>query len=344
MAGSDFFVALTECHMMGDISDYAYYPGFRRWWQSVNGVVGVWSGRKIGEGVMPAPRASELIKYMDEAGVDVAFALREGMDDVSGHAGPFSTNAFIIKEISPYPERMYLECNVGPILRRGVKHAMWELEYLVKNHDARLCKVYAPEDGPLNDPRMWPFYEKATELGIPLTIHLGMAYVLPQPTKYTLPLLLDDVLLDFPDLKVIAYHMGWPYHEELFGLAAKHPNLYVSLSGIGGWFARAPYKGYHLIGEALEWVGADKIVMGLDLPFNDMKRVVDYIRTFDIPAELQEQWGYPAITDEMRAKMLGLNLARLAKLDPVKRVGAATRAATADGSHAQPGRARGGTH
>lgn len=329
-AEQDFFVALTECHMMGDISELAYYPGFQRWWRSVNGVVGVWSGRKIGEGDMPHPNAASLIKYMDEGGVDIAFALREGMDDVSGHTAPFSTNSYIIKQIKPYKDRMYLECNVGPIMRRGVKNAIWELEYLVKNHGAKLCKVYAPEDGPLNDPQMWPFYEKACELDIPLTIHMGMAYVVPQPTKYTLPILLDDVMLAFPDLKVIAYHMAWPYHEELFGLAGKHANLYISLSGINGWFARAPYKGYHLIGEALEWAGADKIVMGLDLPFSDIRRVVDYMRTFDIPQELQERYGYPAITDEIRAKMLGLNLARLTKIEPTKRVGPLAGAA-ADG-------------
>ena len=36
--------------------------------------------------------------------------------------------------------------------------------------------------------------------------------------------------------------------------------------------------------------------------------------------ELQEKWGYPAITDDTRAKILGLNLAKLAKIEPVKRV------------------------
>jgi predicted TIM-barrel fold metal-dependent hydrolase len=231
---------------------------------------------------------------MDEADVDVTFALREPMMDVTGGVGPMSTNGFIMKQIEPYPDRMYLECNVGPILRRGVKHAIWELEYLVTQRGAKLCKVYLPEDsGPLNDPQMWPFYEKAQELGVPLTIHTGMSYVVPQPSKYTLPILLDDILLDFPDLKIIAYHMGWPYHEELFGLAGKHKNLYISVSGIIGWFARAPHKGYHLIGEALEWAGPDKIVMGLDQPFNDLKRCVDYMRNFQIPEELRENYGYP---------------------------------------------------
>jgi hypothetical protein len=226
----------------------------------------------------------------------------------------------MLKEIEPYPERMYLEANVGPILRRGVEHAIWELDFLVKERNAKLCKVYAPEDGPLNDKRLWPFYEKACELDIALTMHTGMSYVVPQPSKFSLPSLLDDVCLDFPDLKIIAYHMGWPYSEELIGLAGKHQNLYLSLSGIIGWLARSPYRGYHLIGEALQWVGGDKIVMGLDLPFDDTKRVVDYIKNLQMPEELQEKWGYPVITDEIRANILGLTLAKLAKIEPTKRI------------------------
>jgi predicted TIM-barrel fold metal-dependent hydrolase len=323
VASRDYFVALSECHFMNEASmaEMSYYPNFQRWWQSVDGVMRAWAGRNLAEGGdMPAPRASELIKYMDSSGVDVAFGLRESMMDVSGYATCMSTNGFILQEIEPYPDRMYLECNVGPIIRRGVEHAIWELEFLVNEHNARLCKVYAPEDAPLNDKRMWPFYEKACELDIPLTIHTGVSYVVPQPNKYTLPILLDDVLLDFPDLKVIAYHMGWPYHEELMGLAGKHINLYLSLSGVIGWFARAPYRGYHMIGEALQWVAPDKIVMGLDLPFDDMRGAVDYIRNLEMPEELQVNWGYPAITDEIRANILGLTLARLAKIEPTKRV------------------------
>ena len=323
MSKNDHFVALSECHFMNpeSMEEMSYYPNFERWWRSVDGVMRAWADRALdGGGDMPEPRASALIKYMDEAGVDVCFALRESMMDISGYTTCMSTNAFMLKEIEPYTERMYLEANVGPILRRGVEHAIWELEYLVKERNAKLCKVYAPEDGPLNDKRLWPFYEKACELDIALTVHTGMSYVVPQPSKYTLPSLLDDVCLDFPDLKIIAYHMGWPYSEELIGLAGKHTNLYLSLSGIIGWLARAPYRGYHMIGEALQWVGGEKIVMGLDLPFDDTKRAIDYIRNLQMPEELQEKWGYPPITDEIRANILGLTLAKLAKIEPTKRI------------------------
>ncbi len=327
MADRNHFVALTECHFLNEASleEMQHFPNFARFWGSVNNIMRAWANRDLGQGGhMPRPIAAELIRYMDEAGVDVAFALREPGVVVSNHEGCMSTNAFIMKQIEPYPERFYLECNVGPVLRRGVKNAVWELEFLVKEKNAKLCKIYAPEDdGPLNDPRMWPFYEKACELDIPVTIHTGTAYLPPLTEKNTHPILLDEVMNDFPDLKVIAYHMGWPYTEVLINLAAKHPNLYLSLSGIVGWYARAPYRGYHAIGEALEWCGPDKIVMGLDLPFDETKRIVDYIRNLEMPEELQEKWGYPAITEETRAKILGLNLARLAKIEPRKRVPAA---------------------
>jgi len=325
MADSNHFVALSECHFMNPqtLEEINYYPNVQRWWDSVNGVMRAWADRNLTDedSEWPAPVAEELIKYMDIAGVDVCFCLREGMMDISGHTVSFSTNGFMMQQIAPYPDRMYLECMVGPIIRRGVDNAIWELEYMVNECNAKLCKVYAPEDlGALDDKRLWPFYEKAQELDISLTVHTGMSYVVPQPPSHTLPGTLDQVLLDFPDLRIIAYHMGWPNTEELIGLAGKHKNLYLSMSGIIGWYARSPYRGYHAIGTARQWVDPSKIVMGLDLPFDDMKRVVDWVRNLQIPEELREQYDYLEITDEMRAGFLGGNLARLAKIDTKKRV------------------------
>jgi predicted TIM-barrel fold metal-dependent hydrolase len=322
VAKSDHFVALSECHFMNPVTmaEITYYPNCQRWWASVDGVMRAWSGRDL-SGEWPHPIAEELIKYMDEAGVDVCFCLREGMMDISGQTVAMSTNQFMLNQIEPYPERMYLEAMVGPILRRGMDNALWELEYLVKEGHAKLCKVYQPEDlAALDDKRMWPFYEKACELDIALTVHTGQSYVVPQPSAHSLPGTLDRVLLDFPELKLIAYHMGWPHTEELIGLAGKHQNLYLSMSGIVGWYERSPYRGYHAIGTALQWVAPERIVMGLDLPFDDTKRVVDWVRNLQIPEELRENYGYPEITEEMRAGFLGKNLAKLAKIEPSKRV------------------------
>ncbi|MBM5810366.1 MAG: amidohydrolase [Gammaproteobacteria bacterium] len=323
MSDRDFFVAMTEFHFMNlqTMSEIDYYPDVHRWWGSVDGVMRAWSGRDLSSSDWPKPIASALIGEMDKARVDVAFCLREPMMDVTGGVVSLSTNGFMLQQIAPYPNRMYLEANVGPVIRRGTKQANWELEFLFREKGAKLCKLYTPEDeGPINDRRLWPFYEKASELGVPLTIHTGISYVCPQPNNHCHVGQLDDVLLDFPDLKIIAYHAGWPDTELLIGLCGKHRNLYMSLSGILGWYQRAPYRGYHAIGTALQWMPADRIVLGFDLPFDDLTRVVDYIRNLEMPEELQEKWGYAPVTDDDKAKILGLNLARLTGIDPVKRV------------------------
>ncbi|MFP6640706.1 MAG: hypothetical protein VCC04_10725, partial [Myxococcota bacterium] len=136
MPQDDYFVALSECHFMNPatLSEIDYFPNMQRWWDSVNGVMKAWANRDLTaeDAEWPAPIAEELIKYMDIAEVDVCFCLREGMMDVSGQTVALSTNGFMMQQIEPYPERMYLECMVGPIIRRGLDNAIWELEYMVK--------------------------------------------------------------------------------------------------------------------------------------------------------------------------------------------------------------------
>ena len=60
--------------------------------------------------------------------------------------------------------------------------------------------------------------------------------------------------------------------------------------------------------------------MGLDLPFDDTKRVVDWVRNLEMPEELQEKYGYEPITEDIKRGILGENLARLAKIDTKRRI------------------------
>lgn len=244
--GSDHFVALSECHFLNpeavaEIS--GYYPNTARWWKSVQGVLRAWSGIDMSVKRLP-PIASTLIKYMDEAGVDVAFCLREGMMDISGGVMSLSSNQFMLEQIAvqgPHVPRGDGRADPAPRCRAR------QLGARAPRHQLRrqaLQGVPARGPRPLDDPRMWPFYEKACELDVTLTVHTGMAYTYPQPSAYTHPNTLDKVLIDFPDLRIIAYHMGWPHTEELIGLAGKHENLYLSLSGIVGWYERSPHRGY----------------------------------------------------------------------------------------------------
>jgi len=318
----DYFIMAAECHMYPDLSHISYYPGVKNWFESVTGT-GLPKLVEVDvESIPNAPMADQLIADMNKYGIDVCTCLRESMMDTTGFATCMSTNGQIMAEVEKYPDRLVFEANVGPILRRGVKHAIWELEYLVKEKNLKLCKIYQPEDrGPLNDPEMWPFYEKAQELGVPLSMHTGTNWCNTQYGKYCHPLQLEEVLTDFPGLKIIAYHMGFPYHEQLFILACRYPNLYMSVSFISGWWANSPYRGYHMLGEAMQFCGGSKqIVLGFDWPFVNIKAVLDYFKNLEMPDELVEKYGYKKIDENDKRNILGENLANLLGVEIRKRV------------------------
>jgi predicted TIM-barrel fold metal-dependent hydrolase len=80
---------------------------------------------------------------------------------------------------------------------------------------------------PINDARHYPIYQACEELCIPVAINVGI----PGPrvrSRVQHPELLEDVLIDFPDLVVIGAHMGHPYEELLMNYMRKWPNLYLS--------------------------------------------------------------------------------------------------------------------
>lgn len=126
---------------------------------------------------------------------------------------------------------------------------------------------------------------------------------------------------DFPDLKINAFHMGYPYCDDLNMIAMGHPNVSVCLSLLVPWAASAPRKFAKIIGEALRWVGPDKIIWGTDYAGYgaQIRGAVMGLREFQIPEDMQKNYGYPAITDEDRKKIFGGNLARLLNVNTTKR-------------------------
>jgi predicted TIM-barrel fold metal-dependent hydrolase len=111
---------------------------------------------------------------MDRFGVDMDCLLPESMMDNTGFSTKWSTNGELAAACEKYPDRFILQANVGPLLQRGMKNVLWEVDYLVKERNCKLFKFYPPEDTYINDERIWPFYERCQQLGVPVTIHTGL--------------------------------------------------------------------------------------------------------------------------------------------------------------------------
>lgn len=105
--------------------------------------------------------------------------------------------------------------------------AVRELERLVREDGAmgiRVNPLYTSV--PANDRRYYPLYAKCVELDVPVRIYTSMNYANDRPYDLGHPRYIDDVAIDFPELRIIAGLSGWPWVADMVGLLRRHPNLY----------------------------------------------------------------------------------------------------------------------
>lgn len=325
-----FFKIDPECHIIGDMSSVEHFPGVQMWWRAIDGIMrptlqgapGDYISKFEPWEMTKSADPENILRAMDKYGVDAACILPESMMDTTGFTSRWCTNGDAWKAVQTHPDRFILNPNLSPIKRRGVKNAIWELEYWM-DQGAKIFKYYSPEDTYINDPELWPFYKRAEELGAVLCLHTGFSWVPPGKSKYCYPTQVDDVARDFPELKIVAFHMGYPFTDAMNMVALGHPNVYLCLSLLVPWAVTAPYKFAHILGEAMRFVGPDRIIWGTDSAGYGLQigMAAMGLAQFQIPDELQWKYGYLPLTDEDKRKIFGGNLGKLLGLDTTLRRG-----------------------
>ena len=87
-------------------------------------------------------------------------------------------------------------------------------------------------------------------------------------------------------------------------------NVYAELGSTWFMMMRKPREAAHVLGKLLRAVGPDRIVWGTDcIWYGSPQPLIDSFRAFTIPEDMQQQFGYPALTADIKAKILGTNAA-----------------------------------
>lgn len=173
-----------------------------------------------------------------------------------------------------------------------------------------------------NDKRIYPFYEKAIELDIPIYFHHSHQFGPPRncPLKYCKITLLDDLTIDFPELRFNVEHMGYPWTEELLCIMARSANVWTDFA-----MFIEPYlgKGRHLLlarnlAMAREYgvldrvfYGSDYVGEGVDEYLALLRRELAYIRE-GLNRDLAVQ-GFAPLSDADIEGFLSKNVLRLWK-------------------------------
>jgi len=147
--------------------------------------------------------------------------------------------------------------------------------------------------------RCYPIYAKCCELDVPIRMQVGhcLRYSADRPLKSVgRPVLPDTIACDFPELKLVGIHIGWPWTEEMIAVAYKHPNVYI------GTDAYAPKHWEKSFVHFMNSFGQDKVIFGTDYPVIDLQRA-------------RSEFEAPGLRDAAYRKVLRDNTIKLYGLD-----------------------------
>ncbi|HEX4492917.1 MAG TPA: amidohydrolase family protein [Acidimicrobiia bacterium] len=188
----------------------------------------------------------------------------------------------------------------------------------------------------LDDPALGlPVVQHAHDLGVRVFVaHKGLPLV-DFDTAHNGPEDVVAVSRLFPDMQFVIFHANWqPGHHEgvynptdpvgvdrlLVALDAHHvqpnSNVWVDLASVWRSLLRHPDQAAHLLGKLLGRVGLQRVLWGTDsVWYGPPQSQIMAFRAFEISAELQDRYDYPALTDAVKRDVLGLNAARLFDID-----------------------------
>ncbi|MDX2167940.1 MAG: amidohydrolase family protein [Deltaproteobacteria bacterium] len=213
----------------------------------------------------------------------------------------------------------------------GSQTALDSLERQVRELGAVALKCYTGNGAWwLDDEQVaYPMLEEATRLGLRVVnVHKGLPSLLGEMAEtYVQSRDLPKVSYDWPRLEFVAYHSGYFQGVgigEFLGVVNSIRGRRNVHAEIGSAFALAflesPASAAHLVGSLLKALGPERIVWGTDsIWWGSPQWQIQAFKTLTIPPAMQEEFGYPALDEHAKRRILGLNAARLYRIQPSER-------------------------
>jgi len=194
----------------------------------------------------------EKFKAMWDNPIERYVGLMDGIVDKAIIMGLRSSNTYSIDTpndylqmvAKQYPDKFAWCCCVVPI----EENAADEVERCVKEDGAIGVGELGPAYGNYfaNDRRCYPVYEVCQSLDVPIIIHAGPSQPKRLRMKYADLTAVDDIAIDFPNLKIVICHLGYYRYEDASFLVQKHDNVFADISWLASLssFERSTLSSY----------------------------------------------------------------------------------------------------
>ena len=243
--------------------------------------VGKVKGRHDSRGVS----LEAMLAQMDSAGIRRAFlvAAKTGRPGLPGsyHMPP----EVVAEAVAQYPDRFSGLIGLDPYQGMAGVRA---LEDAVTNMGFIGAHMYPHwfELAP-NHAKWYPYYAKCIELNVPVQMQVGQSLIYSKEQRCRsvgLPIYLDDIACDLPELKLIGTHVGIPWTDEMIAMAWKHENVYICTD------AHSPKYWPQSLVKYINSYGQNKVIFGTDFPVLQFKRTVDEIDAFGLKPEVRRKF------------------------------------------------------
>lgn len=238
--------------------------------------------QKLGFAVPGTQTLEAFMSDVDAAGISTIVFTGRDNKSLTGWSIP---NDFIADIARRYPGRVIGMAGIDPMKPRSA--TLPEIERAVKKLGLRgvSLDVSRCQMGP-NDHRLYPIYERCISLDVPVVFTMGPAAGGRAYLKWNSPLLVDEVAVDLPELKMVCAHAGWPFTQDMIAVAYRHENVYFDNS------AYHFMPGADLLIEAANTIIGDKMLFATAFPFNPLKPIVEHFTQLPFKPDVLENVLY----------------------------------------------------
>jgi predicted TIM-barrel fold metal-dependent hydrolase len=217
---------------------------------------------------------------MDRAGIERSLLVAVRAGDINVKGG-FEIPYERVREVcQAHPERFSGLAGIDPF--RGMQ-GVRDLEQAVKEYGFVGAHLYPHWCGLAPDhAKYYPFYTKCAELGVPIMMQVGHNLVYSRERRLPSvgrPICLDQVAIDFPELKLIGIHIGIPWTEEMISMCWKHENVFTAGDAYAPKYWPKSYVHY------ANSYGREKVMFGTDWPVIDPERAVAEVEELGLREE-----------------------------------------------------------
>jgi len=239
-----------------------------------------------GEHLLSSPEIT--LAAMDEGGVDIAF-----LSAWHGPKGDLISNEEVARQIDAAPTRFR---GLASVDLHNPMAGVREIRRWVDGKAFVGVRVVPwLWDLPPNHRLYYPIYAACVDAGVPFCTQIGHTGPLKRSETGRLIPYLEDVLLDFPELVVVAGHVGFPWIDELVTLTVKFQNFYVDTSA---------YALHRLPPAFVAWmkgIGKSRVMFGTNWPMLSPRKCLEGLSGL-------------GLSDDQTEKFLSGNARRVFKL------------------------------